>query len=311
MGYSKWSNAAYLSTSQIYDGASMDEIFTNNKLRKISPQMSPLNIKLRESLDSDSHPNSYSAITFLDVTGSMGSIPKKIVQEKLGSIMNTLVDSNFPDIQILFGAIGDHKVDSFPLQIGQFENGAEELNRWLVESYIEGGGGGGNHESYLLAWYFASRFTTIDCFNKRNKKGIVITVGDERSHPKISGNSLKKIFGEKDNIPQEITDIELIKEVKERYEPFHIHVNTTGYKNNQETFSYWQNLLGKNFVVLNDDSLVAETISAIIGTYNSIPIETITRGFSESTKNIVLQAIENIEKNVQDFEENPISSLII
>lgn len=311
MGHSTWSNATYLSTSSKYKGATLDEIFTNNKTRNISPLMSPENLKIRESLDSENHPKSYSVVTFLDVTGSMGNIPKKIVQEKLGSIMNTLVDSNFSDVQILFGAIGDHRVDSFPLQIGQFESGAQELNQWLVETYIEGGGGGGSQESYLLAWYFASKFTSIDCFNKRGKKGIVITVGDEKSYSKISGKSLKRIFGNENEVSQEISDVDLLENLRNQYEPFHIHVNTTSYKNNPDVIEYWRNLLGKNLIILNDDSLVAETISTIIGIYNSIPMETILSKFDSSIRTTIIEAVEGMEKNVQILEENPISSLMI
>lgn len=305
MGYSSWDNASYNTTRCSYTNATMDEIFVNNKTRQISPQMSPFDLKIRESRDSDIHPNSFASLVFLDVTGSMGSIPKKIVQEKLGSIMNTLVDLNFPDIQVLFGAIGDHKHDQFPIQIGQFETGPQELNRWLTETYIEGGGGGGSFESYLLAWYFAQHFTSIDCFENRNKKGILFTVGDERTYETISGNSIKKIFGNKEVPPQEVSAKDLLKEIRKNYEPYHIHVNTTSYRNNEEVLNSWRNLIGENnLLILNDDSAVAEIISTVIGLHNEIELESILSKFDSDMQYTISETIKNVKIVTTNSLEN-------
>ena len=60
--------------------AEMDskDIFTQTN---INNAMAPYGITVRESRDSDEHPNSMAIILGLDVTGSMGSVPNYLVKE--------------------------------------------------------------------------------------------------------------------------------------------------------------------------------------------------------------------------------------
>ena len=103
MGYSKWSDDAYDFLKDTRAGASADDIFTNNRAGRASDQMLPTGVKFRESRDSDIHPDSLAITVFLDETGSMGRIPEVLVREKLGPLMNTLIDHGVPHPQILFG----------------------------------------------------------------------------------------------------------------------------------------------------------------------------------------------------------------
>ena len=105
MGYSKWSDDAYDFLKDTRAGASADDIFTNNRAGRASDQMLPTGVKFRESRDSDIHPDSLAIAVFLDETGSMGRIPEVLVREKLGPLMNTLIDHGVPHPQILFGGI--------------------------------------------------------------------------------------------------------------------------------------------------------------------------------------------------------------
>ena len=50
-----------------------------------------------------------------------------LVREKLGPLMTTLIDHGVAHPLILFGGIGDHHSDSYPLRVGQFESGMAEL----------------------------------------------------------------------------------------------------------------------------------------------------------------------------------------
>ena len=139
MGGSSWSSDAYKNLSNSYATKSKSAIFTSTKL---TSTMSPHGIKFRESRDSDAHPKSLAINLYLDVTGSMGDIPNFLIKEKLGTLMETLIKHGIEHPQVLFGGIGDQYSDQAPLQVGQFESGTEELNKWLTELYLEGNGGG-------------------------------------------------------------------------------------------------------------------------------------------------------------------------
>jgi len=43
----------------------------------------------------------------------------------------------------------------------------------MEKIYLERGGGGNNHESYAAAWLFGATRTSIDCFEKRGKQGVI------------------------------------------------------------------------------------------------------------------------------------------
>ena len=79
MGYSGWSDDAYSHMSKSYADKDADEIFSRSAKKEMLPQ----DVSIRESRDSDEHPESLAVMVFLDVTGSMGRIPEEIVKNKL------------------------------------------------------------------------------------------------------------------------------------------------------------------------------------------------------------------------------------
>lgn len=125
-----------------YHTKTTNEIFEQNKLRRIHESMEPKKALIRESRDSETHPNSVPIIIALDVTGSMGKIPHHLVKDGLPTLMSGIIQNGIPDPQVLFLAVGDVTCDHHPLQVGQFESGDEELDMWLTRTYLEGGGGG-------------------------------------------------------------------------------------------------------------------------------------------------------------------------
>lgn len=136
------SNRTLRAESLGYHKKSVNEIFVQNQKRMIHEQMEPSKVFIRESRDSDNHPNSLPIIIALDLTGSMGRIPHDLVKDGLPKIMGGIIQNGIPDPQVLFLGVGDHECDKAPLQVGQFESGDEELDLWLTRTYIEGGGGG-------------------------------------------------------------------------------------------------------------------------------------------------------------------------
>lgn len=288
MGHSTWSDDAYKSISTDYASKSVDEIFNASE----APEMSAVNVDIRESRDSDEHPTSLAVMVFLDVTGSMGMIPDAIAREKLGTLMSTIISNGVEHPQILFGAIGDHHSDRSPLQIGQFESGTEELDKWLSSIFIEGYGGGQDMESYLQAWLVAGRHTSIDCFEKRGEKGFLFTIGDERNWDSMDAASLKKILG----YPQSetLTDVQLLEEAQRLYNVYHIHINETSYKDDPTVLGYWKKMLGERLIILDDYNAVTETIATIIAIQHGVDMTKVISGFGDSIGASVTNALAKI-----------------
>lgn len=292
MGFSSWSNDAYSHLKTTYATKSSNDIFSS----KASVDMLPKGIDVRESRDSDEHPDSLAVMVFLDVTGSMGRIPEIIVKEKLGALMNTIIDNGVEHPQIFFGAIGDHHCDSTPLQVSQFESGTDELDKWLTSIFIEGGGGGQNMESYLLAWLFAGRHTSIDCFEKRNTKGFLFTIGDEMSWNEITSSKLKDLMG----YPQgeNVTDVQLLEEAQRLYNVYHIHINEASYKDDPRVLGYWKNLLGERLIVLNDYNMVSEVIATLIAVQHGADMANVVSKFDSKTADVVSNALAIVNNDI-------------
>jgi len=246
---------AIRSESLGYTTKSAKEIFTS---RNVNSEMNPSGVTLRESRDSADHPNSVPVIIGLDVTGSMGSIPHFLVKEGLPQMMQKIIDNGVPDPQVLFLGIGDHECDQAPLQVGQFESSDALLDHWLTKLWIEGGGGGNVGESYHLAWFFASRYTSIDSFEKRGKKGILITIGDEPVLPDLDLRYQKKLMG--DGQYSNVTSAELLDKAREQYEVFHLHL-LQGAGSSQRVKDGWTQLLGDNVLFVQRREEVADVIA--------------------------------------------------
>ena len=290
MGYSDWSHDAYtnLSASKSYASKSADDIFS----RSAKNDMLPKNLTVRESRDSDAHPESLAVMVFLDDTGSMGRIPENIVKNELPTLMNTIIDNGVLHPQVLFGAINDHHCIDTPLQIGQFESGTEELDKWLTSVAIQSGGGAQSRESYLLAWYAAGRHTSIDCFEKRNEKGFLITIGDEMSWDELSASAIESIFGGEAN--EGVTDKQLLEEAQRLYNVYHIHVNEASYRDDPQVLGYWRDMLGERLIVLDDYSAICATISTLIAVQHGVDIKDVTSKFDAKTAGLVTTALATV-----------------
>lgn len=242
-----------------YASKSASEIFTQNAKRMAHESMNPKGISFRESRDSAVHPNSVPIILGLDVTGSMGHIPHELIKEGLPKLMGGIIQGGVPDPALLFLGIGDHECDGYPLQVGQFESGDEELDMWLTRTYIESGGGGNAGESYLLAWYFAAFHTRTDAFEKRNQKGLLFTVGDEPCLKTLPASAIREIMG---TGQQTFTHNELLKEAQKKYEVFHISVlHSDGAMRADKG---WKDLLGQNCLSIEDYRGVPNVIKEIV-----------------------------------------------
>lgn len=232
------------------------DLFTSRGLVK---ELNPYRVD-RECCDSDEHPNTIPVILALDVTGSMGSAAAEVAK-KLNTIMTSLYEE-VTDVEFMVMGIGDFAYDGAPLQVSQFESDiriAEQLDK----VYFEGGGGGNGYESYTAAWYFASRHTKLDCWN-RGKKGIIITFGDEPLNPYLPADRIKSVIG--DGAEGNIETKALYDEVIEKFEVYHIAVddNHTMYDHYAPKIkATWGKQLGERLIVSNLDNLAATVVDIV------------------------------------------------
>jgi len=262
MGYSSYSisDRTTRATSLNFASASRDSLFTQQKERKIHESMSPLNITPRICANSEAHPNTIPILLALDVTGSMLNIPEHLIREGLPKLMGGIIEKGALDASLLFVAIGDHVADRHPLQIGQFESGDAELDMWLTRSYLEAGGGGNAGESYLLAWYAGAFLTECEAFTKQNRKGILITIGDEPNLPHISANALRELTGGVES--KDWASEELLKKAQEKWEVFHINIshNLSG----SRALDGWKKTLGERCYDITDYKKVPKIVTQIV-----------------------------------------------
>ena len=282
-GFYSLSDRSVRSKTLGYDTKSANEIFTE---RNINSAMSPYGVNIRESRDSNDHPNSLAILIGLDVTGSMGSIPHHLVKEGLPTMVGTIIQSGIPDPQILFLAIGDHECDRSPLQVGQFESSDELMDLWLTKTYLEGGGGGNDGESYLLAWYFASKHTSIDCFEKRGQKGFLFTIGDEPTLKSVPKRKLEGLLGEGQY--SDVSANELLENASKSYNVFHIHIHETFAGSRTTTINGWKELMGDHLLIADHKEDVPRIISETILKYHSSPsilVDNVSAKKTEITNN--------------------------
>jgi hypothetical protein len=206
----------------------------------------PKGVKLRESRDGSDHPESLGIVFALDVTGSMGEIPRLLAKEQLPAFMKIVLDCEVRDPQILFMAIGDAISDYAPLQVGQFESTAELMDQWLTWCYLEAGGGGSGEESYELGMYFLAMHTEMDCMVKRSKCGYLFMTGDERPYPTLSRHIVESVVG--DRMDEDVACEEIVAELQKSYVPFFL-IPTQ--ERAQRCERRWRDLIGDNVLVLD------------------------------------------------------------
>lgn len=261
MGYGCYSVADSSARSVSYASRSISQNF---KSRRLDNEMS-LKGKIRESRDSDEHPESFPVIIALDVTGSMGSIPQRLVTGDFPHIMEKVMSKGVKDLQVCFLGVGDHYCDECPIQGGQFETSDDLMEKWLMKIYLEGGGGPNLGESYSYAWVFGARSTSTDAWEKRHQKGVLITIGDETCNASIDKNSIKEHLLE--SAQADITTKDILKEAQEKWDVWHINVKDWS-GSRREVREYWQDLLGDHTIDTQDANGddITDIITGIITT---------------------------------------------
>lgn len=275
MGHGRWESTGrsfYKSSSTSAKTKSRDDYFVSRQVTDA------LNVKkvtgMRESRDSEQNPNSNAIILGLDVTGSMGDIAHQIAKDGLGKIIEGILDQQpVVDPHIMFTAIGDVRYDTTPLQASQFEADHRIIEQ-LNQIYLEGGGGGNATESYDLAWYFAGTMTSIDCWEKRKKKGYVFTFGDEEVPQGITESQLKAVFDR--GTQHGASASEAFDLASKMYHVFHVIIEQGShcrYRNKQRVIDGWKQLLGNRALPLDNYHHLPELVLAAMHVSEGADVE--------------------------------------
>jgi hypothetical protein len=249
--------------------------------RQIDKGLDPRNFKERECANNEEHPNTIPVILALDVTGSMGAACKETA-EALGVIITNLYEK-FKDIEFCIMGIGDLAYDHAPIQMSQFESDVR-IAEALDKLYMEHGGGGNGYESYTAAWYMGLYHTKLDCFDKQNRKGIIITMGDEPMNPYLPITELRAVVATKAQANIETKD--LFDKTSEKFNIFHIAVDS-----DECMYRYYAKKIDESFGQLLGTRLKVSTIQNLAG----------------CIEDCITEAIEGTEKPKDTPVVNPVN----
>jgi hypothetical protein len=261
MGYSRWDSTAWRGHRAGLSGLRRDELFGRRSLHRA---LDPRFAGTRESRDSALNAESNAVIVALDVTGSMGMIAEAIARQGLGTLVEEiLVRQPVSDPHLMFMGVGDVMSDQAPLQVTQFEADIR-IAEQLQQIWLEGGGGGNNSESYSLPWYFAARRTSIDCHEKRGKRGYLFTIGDEMPPATLSSGDIWHVTGDAEQEP--ISARAALGMAEQKYTCFHIVAEEGSYARQRggAVVEAWRELMGQRVIRLADHRRIAEVIVSAI-----------------------------------------------
>lgn len=265
MGSGNWSPNTYQARATQRQARGQDAFAYSMKAAAVHPTLNPYGLEMRESRDSDEHPDSNSIIVGLDVSGSMGKVVRSIHKD-LPNLLGLLLGRQYvPHPQIMFAAFSNGTCDEVPLQIGQFES--DNRMDQNLENMILGGrlaGGCDIYESAELLLYLAARHTAIDCWEKRQRKGYLFLITDEMAYDTVKASEISRIFGR--NTGQDIPLQEIVAEARERYHVYAIIPLETDSGKDQKVHQFYRSYLDPQHVLLLENSDdVSETIALAIG----------------------------------------------
>jgi hypothetical protein len=268
MGSGLWSANAFVANAEARVRSGKDTFdYSVRAIRsgeiRVHQTLDPHGMTVRESRDSAEHPVSNAIMIGLDVTGSMDRVVRKIHAD-LPRLHELLLGQKYiSDPQILFSAVGDATCDRAPLQVGQFESD-NRMDQNLENIILERGGGGGNTESYELLLYTAARHTSIDCWEKRRRKGYLFIIGDEAAYPYVKKAEIDHLIGGGLQADLRLTD--LISEVSEKFNVYFIIPGGASHGSDRTILDFWNRHLGPQRVIkLDSPDETSECIAVTIG----------------------------------------------
>lgn len=264
MGSGIWSPNTY--QARVSQRGQQDAFAYSRGASGVHPSLNPHGLEIRESRDSNEHPDSNSIIVGLDVSGSMGAVVRAIHKD-LPQLLGLLLGRKYvPHPQIMFAAFSNGTCDAVPVQVGQFES--DNRMDTNLENMILGGNLAGGcdaqRESAELLLYLAARHTLIDCWEQRQRKGYLFLITDEMAYPAVKQHEVSRIFGR--NLPGDISLEAMIAETRERYHIYVIIPTTTQSGKDPQMLEFWKSHLDPQHIIqLENPDDVSETIALTIG----------------------------------------------
>ncbi len=166
------------------------------------------------------------------------------------------------DPSVSFCAVDDTH-DRAPLQVTDFGQGVQ-IDQLISKIYLESGGSGeeSRHEAYELSAYLYLRHCQLD----NVEIPYFFITGDEHFYQKIKASTIqqimgytpksesgffkenfKKIFGKKNE--ETISSIEIWKELKKKFNVFHLHKPYSGSKIEKNELNDWIEALGTEWIL--------------------------------------------------------------
>ena len=109
---------------------------------------------------------------------------------------------------------------------------------------------------------------------------------------------MKRYFGDNLKMQEdEITAQELLGEVSKKYEAFHLIIgegNYCHYHGTKKVMDAWENLLGRNAILVTNHKKLGEVVVSILKTVNGKDVDSVIDSWDDiETQEVVETALEN------------------
>jgi hypothetical protein len=112
--------------------------------------------------------------------------------------------------------------------------------------------------------YVAARHTAIDCWEKRQRKGYLVMIGDETAYPAVKRVEVDRLIGRE--LQADVPLPQIIDEVKQRYHLYYIIPGGASHGTDQAITQFWERHVGPERVVrLESPEETSSCIASLIG----------------------------------------------
>ena len=270
MGSGKWSTNVYDEHERFLSASGKGAFDYSDGMHRagrsswrVHDTLNPWKVKVRESRDSDEHPDSTAIAVMFDVTGSMGSIPVTL-QKKLPELLGlALAQGLCPGpADPVRGESAMRPVTGSRCRSGSSSPTTAWTKIWKISS------------SRAVAAASAPNPTSWRCISSPATR--TSTAGPSTAARVTCSSSATRwpttrsitarsgaVIG--DGLQQDIPTAAIVKELRERYHVFYILPQGASYGGDATILGFWRKLLGQNVLELEDPEAVCETIALAIG----------------------------------------------